>query len=347
MTAQNPDRISGQRRPVKVALLRKSRGILTWSDDLQDGFSQIGVETLATSFRPSSLAERVHDRRRNGKLFDNPATLRRIVSELGHFAPDLLIALNYPGLPDRFHAALRAALPGNTPIVGWLCDRIDSFPQDYEPCFDGVYYFDSSCLPALAAAYGSTSALLSFLPLAASPSRYPDLGIPAESRIPRLLFAGNCTPDRQSIFRKCRALGMPLDLYGPNAGNFPMIWRNRKFRTSTLARLYQRYACNLNPLQSGNTTCGLNMRAFEIPCTGGLATYPFVEDLPRCFSPGTEIIAYHSLEELADHFTRAISNPDFADSIARAGHARVMREHTFRHRAERFIADWQKNHRHS
>jgi spore maturation protein CgeB len=347
MTAQNPDRISKQRRPVKVALLRKSRGILTWSDDLQDGFSQIGVETLATSFRPSSLAERVNDWQGNGKLFDNPATLRRIVSELGHFAPDLVIALNYPGLPDRFHAALRAALPGNTPIVGWLCDRIDSFPQAYEPCFDGVYYFDSSCLPALGAAYGSTSTLFSFLPLAASPSRYPDLGIPAGSRIPRLLFAGNCTPDRQSIFHKCRALGMPLDLYGPHAGNFPIIWRNRKFRTSTLARLYQQYACNLNPLQSGNTTCGLNMRAFEIPCTGGLATYPFVEDLPRCFSPGTEIIAYQSLEELADHFTRAISNPDFADSIARAGHARVMGEHTFRHRAERFIADWQNHQSHS
>lgn len=346
MTAHKPDPTSTPSRPVKVALLRKSRGILTWCDDLQDGFRQIGVETLASSFRPSSLAERLNDRRRNGKLFDNPATLRRIVSELGNFVPDLVIALNYPGLPGPFHEALRAALPGAKPIVGWLCDRIDSFPQAYEPCFDGVYYFDSSCLPALAAAYGSTSALLSFLPLAASPSRYPDLRIPAESRVPRLLFAGNCTPDRQVVFRKCRALGLPLDLYGPHAGNFPEIWRNRKFRTSALARLYQRYAVNLNLLQSGNTTSGLNMRAFEIPCAGGLATYPLVEDLPRCFSPGTEIIAYESLGELADHFNRATSDPDIANSIARAGHARVMGEHTFRHRAERFLADWQNHQSH-
>jgi spore maturation protein CgeB len=328
------------RRRVKVALLRKSRGILTWCEDLQEGFHQLGVETFVSSFRPKSLYERASQWTTKNRLLHNPATIGRVASVLGRFSPDLVVVLNYSGLPAAFHHAIRAALPAKTPIVGWLCDRIDFFPHDFEPCFDGVYYFDSCCLPPLMAAYGPTRAKLSYLPLAVSPSRYPNLQIPAAARIPRLLFAGNCTPDRHRIFEECRTLGMPLELYGPGAGNYPRLWRNRKFRPSTLARLYQEYAVNLNVLQSGNTTHGLNMRAFEVPCTGGLASYPVVEDLQRCFSPGTEILAYHSLRQLADFVQQAIHEPDFADSIARAGHARVMREHTFRHRAERFLADW-------
>jgi len=104
----------------------------------------------------------------------------------------------------------------------------------------------------------------------------------------------------------------------------------------TQTRLVPRVAL----LQPGNTTHGLNMRAFEIPCTGGLATYPMVPDLPRCFCPETEILTYRSLRELADLTRQAIQNPAFAATIARAGHARVMREHTFRHRAERMLSDW-------
>lgn len=324
----------------KVALLRKSPGILTWSEDLQEGFQQLDVDTRLISFRPESISERVIQWRTNKRLIHNPATIARVSDALGAFAPDLVIVLNYPGLPAAFLRSIRAAIPTGTPVVGWLCDRIESFPNDCEAAFDGVYYFDSSCQPILENAYGCSGATLDFLPLAASPSRYTNQEIPVSNRIPRMVFAGNCTPERHSVFAACRNLGVPLDLFGPHAGNFPKFWRNRKFPPSALARFYQHYAVNLNLLQPGNTSHGLNMRAFEIPCTGGLATYPMVPDLPRCFCPESEILCYRSLRELADLTRHAIHHPDHATAISRAGHARVMREHTFRHRAQRFIDDW-------
>ena len=306
----------------RVALLRKGHGMITWSEDLQEGFQQLGLSTQLCSLRPETVSERLTQ-----------------TQTLAEFAPELVVVLNFAGLPAAFADALRRSLPHGTRVVGWLCDRITEFPSDLEPCLDAVYYFDSACLPALQAAYGMTHPELHFLPLAASPSRYPNHHRPAHARLPRMVFAGNCTPDRHAVFAECRKLGLPLDVFGPHAGNFPRCWRNRKFSPSALAKLYQDYAVNLNLLQPGNTTDGLNLRAFEIPCTGGLATYPLVADLPRCFTPGSEVLAYQSLTELAELTRHAIAHPDEAAAIAAAGHARVMREHTFRHRAERLIAD--------
>ena len=70
--------------------------------------------------------------------------------------------------------------------------------------------------------------------------------------------------------RKIRAAGIPLDLYGPGAGNRLRFWRNRRLSSATIADLYRSHLVGLNLPQPGNTERGLNLRAFEIPAAGGI-----------------------------------------------------------------------------
>jgi hypothetical protein len=108
----------------------------------------------------------------------------------------------------------KATRPG-VPIIGWLCDCLNKVPQNQVPAFEGVYYFDSHCLTALEQFHAEhhREPWLRYLPLAVNPARYPFQRI--DPVIPRLVFAGKCSPHRHRLFAEMRAAGLPLDL--PNA----------------------------------------------------------------------------------------------------------------------------------
>lgn len=336
----NPSCGAGQGHRPRVAIIQKSDGLLTWCADLAAAFRDAGVATLTANFRPSSLAERWTQYTKNKRLLLNSATSRRLAATLAGFSPDLVIVLNHASIPLEAAAVLRDALGPGVPLVGWLCDSVEVLPAGHDALLDGVYYFDSASLPILHEHYRGTSARLEFLPLAASPRRYACHDFDIRSRNPYPVFAGNCTPARQRLFAEYRRLGNRLDLFGPHAGNWPRVWRNRKLSSAALARVYQQYLVNLNLLQPGNTTNGLNLRAFEIPCAGGLASYPEVPDLARCFTPHEEVLVFKSAPDLAESVRSILLHPDQALAMTRAGHQRVMREHTFYHRAIRILDDW-------
>ena len=337
-TIQSPS--AGRCHRPRVAIVQKSDGLLTWCADLAAAFGEAGVTTLTSNFRASSLAERWTQYTTKQRLLLNPTTTRRLAKTLAGFSPDLVVFLNYPSIPLEAEALLRQTLGAGVPIIGWICDSVGAMPAGYDALLDGVYYFDSASLPVLEQHYHGTRSRLEFLPLAANPRRYvcPDIDI--TSRKPVLVFAGNCTSSRQPFFAEYRGLGNNLDLYGPKAGNWPQVWRNRKLSSADLARIYRGYLINLNLLQPGNTTNGLNLRAFEIPCAGGLATYPDAPDLAKCFEPDKEVLVYNGAAGLMDAVRETLRNPDKALTITRAGHQRVMREHTFYHRAIRILHDW-------
>lgn len=324
----------------RVAIIQKSDGLLTWCTDLAAAFHEAGAITLTANCRPSSLGERWIRHAKNQRLLLNPATSRRLATSLARFTPDLVIFLNYPSLPPQAAGLMRQALGPQVPIVGWLCDSVEALPAGHDALLDGVYYFDSASLPTLLEHYRGSPARLEFLPLAANPLRYTCRPINIAERRPSLVFAGNCTPSRQQFAAEMRHLGVHLDLYGLHAGNWPKLWRNRKLSSAAMARVYQQYLVNLNLLQIGNTTHGLNLRAFEIPCAGGLASYPAVPDLARCFIPHEEVLVFHSAADLAATVSSILREPERALAITRAGHLRVLREHTFFHRACRMLQDW-------
>jgi len=323
--------------PPRVAILGKSRSLLTWFDDTLDGFREHGCEVAAISFQAANPAERLSQKRGDGKELHNPEVVSRSTAELAAFSPDLVLVLNKAGLPAPAAAAWRAALRPGVPIAGWLCDCINRVPVEQVPAFDGVYYFDSHCVAVLEQFLGP-SGWLKYLPLAVNPERYPFKS--AEDHQRAMVFAGKCSPHRHRIFREMRAAGIPLDLYGPGARNWLRPWRNLRLTSATLAELYRSHTAVLNLPQPGNTERGLNLRAFEIPAAGGIGTYPDVPDLPRCFEPSSEILVYQDPADLAEQFGGLQREPERAVAMIEAGHARVLRDHTFAKRAETVLHDW-------
>lgn len=319
-----------------MVVLGKGRSILTWFEDLQRGFEQAGAKVRGMSIQSESADERWVQKREGLRELENPKVLERIRTELEAFSPDLIVLQNKAGLPA---AACKnwAGVMENAQLVGWLCDNLNEPPKRLEPCFGRVYYFDSGCLSALEKFYGRGEAEFDYLPLAVAPERYP---LVSEARRKQsIVFAGKCSPHRRAFFDQIRKRGLPLEVYGPGSGDWLRPWRGRRISASSLAKLYAGHIASLNLLQPGNTERGMNLRAFEAPCCGGVGLYPPVEDLPRCFEAGKEILVYDSVDALADIVSELVGNPDRVNAVAEAGRARVLGEHTFRHRAERMLAD--------
>lgn len=320
-----------------MVVLGKGRSILTWFEDLQLGFQQAGADVRGISIQAETGEERWVQKREGLKELENPKVLERIRAEMDAFSPELVVVQNKAGLP-AVACESWAGVMENAQVVGWLCDNLNEPPKRLEACFDRVYYFDSGCVPALEAFYGKGGGVeFDYLALAVAPERYPLAS--CGPRKQSIVFAGKCSPHRRAFFDQIRKKGLPLEVYGPGCGDWLRPWRGRRISSPSLAKLYAGHAACLNLLQPGNTDRGMNLRAFEAPCCGGLGLYPPVEDLPRCFEAGKEILVYEDVDSLGDIVNELVGNPDRVNAVAEAGRARVLGEHTFKHRAERMLTD--------
>ncbi|MEP4079754.1 CgeB family protein [Haloferula sp.] len=332
--------MTGTNQP-RVVVLGKGRSILTWFEDLQKGFEQAAAEVRGISIQAESGQERLVQKRDGLKELENPKVLERIRVELEEFSPDLIVVQNKAGIPAVACESWGEILK-NSQLVGWLCDNLNEVPTRLEACFNRVYYFDSGCIPALEKFYKNNQGVMfDYMPLAVAPERYPLVS--EGSRKQSMVFAGKCSPHRLEFFEKIRKKGLPLEVYGPGCGDWLRPWRGRRISAASLAKLYAGHVASLNLLQPGNTERGMNLRAFEAPCCGGVGLYPAVADLPRCFEGGKEILVYEDLDGLADIVSELLGDAGQVDAVAKAGRARVLAEHTFKHRAEQMLKDLKEN----
>ncbi|MCL6557028.1 MAG: glycosyltransferase [Burkholderiales bacterium] len=81
-----------------------------------------------------------------------------------------------------------------------------------------------------------------------------------------------------------------------------------------------------------------NMRLYEATGVGTLLITDLKHNLGELFEVGKEVVAYSSPEEAAELVHYYLHHPEEAEQIARAGQARTLREHTYRHRMEELVA---------
>jgi spore maturation protein CgeB len=81
-----------------------------------------------------------------------------------------------------------------------------------------------------------------------------------------------------------------------------------------------------------------NMRLFESTGVGTCLLTDRKPNLPSLFEPDREVVAYGSTEECVEKVRWLLEHEAEREEIARAGQARVLREHTFAHRAPRLDA---------
>ena len=320
----------------QVCIIHKGGRVHTWGEDLQQGFIELGYEAALLALRDRNPEERRIEKKQKLRYWDNPATIQRIAKAIHASQPSLIIFLNSIGLPEQVHTALRKAAQG-VPMVSWLADHVLDIPAECLPNLYVIYAFDSATLPLLEKLYQNTATKLSHLPLAVNPARFRDRSSPFEKRRAPLVFVGNHTPDRKEVIQNLRALGVKLACYGPRAENGWQVWKARHVKPAATTQLYGAHRAVLNMLQFPNTIHGVNLRAYEIPACGGIGTYPLTPDLSLSLEPHQEVLAYRDLPDLAAQIETL--TPEKMQSLLHHSQKRVLAEHTYTHRASRFLTE--------
>lgn len=76
-----------------------------------------------------------------------------------------------------------------------------------------------------------------------------------------------------------------------------------------------------------------NMRMFEATGIGTCLLTDHKQNLTKLFSPDTEVVTYRSYDECQEKIQYLINHSNERDAIASAAQKRVLKEHTFEHRA--------------
>ncbi len=80
-----------------------------------------------------------------------------------------------------------------------------------------------------------------------------------------------------------------------------------------------------------------NMRLYEATGVGTLLITDWKNNLAEMFTPGTEVITYHTAQECAGLIKNYLDNDPERVAIARAGQERTLREHTYLHRMQELV----------
>lgn len=103
-----------------------------------------------------------------------------------------------------------------------------------------------------------------------------------------------------------------------------------------LARVYAAAPLNLN-LTNSHLRTAVNQRVFDIPAVRGVLLTDWRANLEQLFDIDTEIICFHSLEEMIDKARYYLAHPAAGKAIAEKAHRRVTAHHTWRHRAKKLL----------
>lgn len=76
----------------------------------------------------------------------------------------------------------------------------------------------------------------------------------------------------------------------------------------------------------------VNPRTFEINACQTLQLVDYREDIAQHYTPGKEIVCFHSTEELREQLAYYLRHEHERETIAYNGFCRTMRDHTYRHR---------------
>ncbi len=83
---------------------------------------------------------------------------------------------------------------------------------------------------------------------------------------------------------------------------------------------------------------GIPLRAFDIMGSGGFLLSNFQADYLEHFVPGEDFVFYESKEDLVRKVEYYLNHEEERQAIARNGHDKIAREHTYRHRVREMLS---------
>lgn len=143
---------------------------------------------------------------------------------------------------------------------------------------------------------------------------------------------GKALPMLESLARTT-----PIEFFGYGAGSLsrksPIVARHRgEVWGLDMYRALARSRVTLNRHINVAENFANNMRLYEATGVGSLLITDRKDNLGELFEIGKEVVAYDSPEEAAELIRHYIAHTEEAQAIAKAGQARTLREHTYKHR---------------
>lgn len=129
------------------------------------------------------------------------------------------------------------------------------------------------------------------------------------------------------------------DTYWKNkfsAGNKTFSWWSRLNYEQELPVFYRNSAINFNAT-SLKSHMAMNQRVFDVPACGAFLLTEANPSLEELFEPEKEVACYAGTQSIGEAVTRWLNSPEERTKIIRAGHKRVLAEHTYVHRLAEII----------
>lgn len=280
---------------------------------------------------------------RSHGVLQNVLMNRRLIAAVRAFQPAVIIVLKGEAISREALVALRAQ---KIPLISWWVDDPFHYPisilRHFE-LFDTVYVYDKESVAKLKArGIGHASYLpcacdqTTFYPQKLDPSDYPGLNC-------TIGFVATHYPGRAELLSRMK--GLDIGLWGGGwweaAHELRELpdgyWRGHRITPADAARVYNLARICPNVHHPQTQFGGLNTRTFEIPAAGGFELVDNVPGLEEHFDIGREIVAYCSPANFLELTQYYLSHPAERSAIVERGHARVLRDHTYKQRLETIL----------
>ncbi len=262
-----------------------------------------------------------------------PGLVEVAMARVKAFKPDVLYCQDLSFFPPAALAALKETVPL---IVGQIA--CPPPPDDFLRSYDLILTSFPHFVPRFRA-MGIDSDYFRI----AFDTRVLDLIGTVEKDVP-VSFVGGISRHHGKAIPLLETLAerTPIQFFGYGASSLPHgspirekhngeVWGRDMYRA--LARSRMTLNRHINVAENNAN----NMRLYEATGVGTLLITDRKDNLGDLFEVGKEIVAYTSADEAVELVKHYLDHPQEAEAIARAGQARTLKEHTYRHRMEELL----------
>ncbi len=164
--------------------------------------------------------------------------------------------------------------------------------------------------------------------------------LPPDQRLRYLIYVLANTKKRLNVIEQLGRFDVAV--FGPEdwkellPEKLSPVYRGPIESREDLASLYASSHVTLS-IQSLQDAVFYNMRNFEVPMMGGFLISEWVEDSDRFLEPDEEMCYYETTDELVQKIEEYKNAPERRQEIIIRAQERILREHTFRHRAQAML----------
>ena len=143
-------------------------------------------------------------------------------------------------------------------------------------------------------------------------------------------FVGQPHGDRKQVVDQLRRAGIDVQTYGHGWG--------QRLNFTQMVSVFNRSRINLNLNNAADARHKqIKGRNFEVPGSGGFLLTGTAENLHEYYEYGKEIAVFNSTDEIIHQVQHYLAHEDERAAVAKAGHERTIREHTYGHRFDKIF----------